>query len=143
MSRLFARTTGRMLLHSVAQQEFSRFLVIQSADIKDIVVRSHAAAAAALQRFALLLFFLTDVDSRCGMFHIKLMRAARWRGGNEVLAHMFISAPRLMCFFSSSQLTMIGSGRNAASAEISLSVRLCRVYSALTPHGLSLFLNNI
>lgn len=84
--------------------------------------------------------FFTDVDSRCGMFHIKLMRAARWRGGNEVLAHMFISAPRLMCFFfPSSRLMMIGSGRTAASAQISLAVRLCRVYSALAPRGGSVF----
>ena len=48
------------------------------------------------------------------VFYIKLMSAARWWGGNEVLAHMFLSTPRLICF---SQLMMIGWSRTAAIAK--------------------------
>lgn len=70
----------------------------------------------------------TDVDSRCRMFHIKLMRAARWRGGNEVLAHMFISAPRLICFFHNSRWL---DQAEQQPLQKSPSVRLCRVYPVL------------
>lgn len=73
----------------------------------------------------------TDVDSRCRMFHIKLMRAARWRGGNEVLAHMFISAPRLICFFHNSWWL---DQAEQQPLQKSPSVRLCRVYPVLILH---------
>lgn len=66
------------------------------------------------------------------MLHIKLMSAARWRGGNEVLAHTcFYQPPRLICFFTADDdWTEQNSSRRRNPPPIALALHLSRINTA-------------